>query len=748
MPVQKVDPISGAVISVPTNEEMVEWQKKKDIFSGNGGGCGMGLSMSAPNESNDSTNSFKDMFKKSTDSNVNVIWVPGGKYKVSDTIVVPSNTKLIFAPNAEVIPLTNKHVFQMKPLSSVEGVTVNLKSIPSFSKACFYFDATDIFQFYEQSHVLKDINIMGVPKTRGWTGTGILMEATKPMTYIDNVKCNNITMTNIGKGIHLRVDPSITKDEDMAWVNANQFHQVTIMNFDYGIYLEGHNSIPRDVGGNLFSQLQLQAEVGSRRMIYCESALNHFDGFFWDLHKMEDTNPAFEFTETSKFNEVKSAMAAELTESWVDRGYLNSFPSPNNYVADKRVNAFPVSIPYTPNFLGNQDDWMVNGHKRGFTVTQTSSHTLLSGELTDILNFDTELGVTFDMSTVTYDNPVVLEIDLSSDPCYYAMYLTAISAWGEQPEGYEFDMYESSPTAKKLGWQGGVHWTKNNKSQTHAVSPAWAGVDKCSKVRIKFWGNNKTSDPKNPNSKPIASISRVMMTSTKDGGRAYMPLTATPTIPRPDITPLLPGDKNMVGDIDDVLLLANRKYTVSLLGKPRSNGSIEGMFSLRREQACRFLDPTQESPIIIEIDFGTKPIPFMESVGISFGGTPQQNQTPTNVKIERVQALNGAWQPVTNQGSLRTTSVHVASKVTNVYKLKFTLWGSNDPTTNKEVRINRIFATVGDGYGTTYVNTESDSVMHGNLEFDTSKGVVLRSSDGSKWRITVDSTGNLSSVKV
>ncbi|USL89455.1 hypothetical protein vBBceHLY2_00179 [Bacillus phage vB_BceH_LY2] len=65
MPVQKVDPISGAVISVPTNEEILEWQKKKDIFSGNGGGGGgMGLSMTSPNESNDSINAFKGIFKK------------------------------------------------------------------------------------------------------------------------------------------------------------------------------------------------------------------------------------------------------------------------------------------------------------------------------------------------------------------------------------------------------------------------------------------------------------------------------------------------------------------------------------------------------------------------------------------------------------------------------------------------------------------------------------------------------------
>lgn len=92
----------------------------------------------------------------------------------------------------------------------------------------------------EQDHMLKDINILGKHATSGWTGTGILIEATKQMSYNDNVKCNNITITNMKKGIHLRVDPKITKEADMAWVNAKFFHQITFMNFEYGLYLDCH----------------------------------------------------------------------------------------------------------------------------------------------------------------------------------------------------------------------------------------------------------------------------------------------------------------------------------------------------------------------------------------------------------------------------------------------------------------------------------------------------------------------------
>lgn len=673
----------------------------------------------------DASSGFEEAFEKMEKSNIKTIYIPGDTYNVSKTIVVPRGVQLVFAPNAIIKPLANVNIFQMKPLASLEGVTIDLKSLPSFDKACFYFNAADIFQFYEQSHVLKDINIKGTQKTSGWTGTGILMEANTPDSYIDNVKCNNITMTNIGKGIHLRVDPSITDNNHPSWVNANQFHQVTIMNFDYGLYLEGHNSIPRDVGGNLFSQLQLQAESGSKRMIYCESALNHFDGFFWDLHKMDDTNPAFEFTATSKFNEVKSAMAQELTESWSDKGYLNSFPSPNNYVADKRINAFPVSLPYTPNFLGNQDDWLVNGDKRGFTVTQTSSHPIVSGELIDIFSFDTENGVTFDMTNTTYDNPVTLEIDIASDPCWYASFLTALNPWGTQPEGYEMEMYNAIGTTPGWMW---VHGTKNNRSQTHTVSPPWASCDKATKLRIKFWGFNK------PNKQ--VTLSRVMLTSTKDGGRAYMPYTATPNLPPPDITPILPADKTMVGDQDDILVQADKRYTVASIGAAKTGGNIFGMFSLRKEQFCRWTNPTLAAPIIIEIDFGTKPIPYMESVGIAFG----QGETPTNVKIERVTSSGGSYVQLTNQAGLKTPSLHVASRAAQTYKIKFTVWGANN--VNTLVRVNRIFGTTGDGYPVAFVNTESDNTVYGDLSFgDAAKGIVLRSPDGSNWKMSIGNDG-------
>lgn len=683
------------------------------------------------NGSNDSP-AFDIMLEKAKTSQVKTIFVPDGVYGILKTIVVPPRVRMIFAPNAVLKPLADINVIQMKPEAYVEGATIDLRNMKvPFTKAAIYFNATDVFQFYEQTHMLKDINILGKHATSGWTGTGILMEATTPMSYIDNVKCNNVTITNMQKGIHLRVDPKITKEADMAWVNANFFHQITLMNFEYGLYLEGDSKVPRDVGGNLFDQVQFQAEAGTKRLIYCEGGTNRFDIFGWDIHKLKSTEAAYEFTKSARFNQIVSPMAAEITEAWIDNGYMNSFPSPNNYVSDKRINALPISLPYVPNFIGNQDDYLVNGHKRGYTVTQVSTHPIVDGELTDIFTFDTESGITFDAKNATYENPIVIEINTFSDPILYAAFLTVMSSWGSQPQGYEMEIYDE--LSKQ--WIG-VHWTKNNRSQAIAVSAPWAMADKCTKIRIKCWGSNLAN-------KQIG-ISRVMMTSTKYGGKAYLPYTEYQReLPEISFPPTLPNKKIMVGDQDDVLLLADKRYKVNLPGAPKSAGNIWAMFSMRREQFCRWTNPTAEQPAIIEIDFGDKPLQFLESVGIEFGWT----ETPKNIKIERVTSLNGAYVQLSNINGNASDVIHVAARSANTFKLRFTISLSNNQ--NTLVRVNRIFATTGDDYPKVFVNTESDNTVYGDLRFgDKTKGPVLQADDGSFWRVSIDSTGALKTTKL
>ncbi|BCD23510.1 hypothetical protein BC30090_2407 [Bacillus cereus] len=103
------------------------------------------------NGSNDSP-AFDVMLEKAKTSQVKTIFIPDGVYGILKTIVVPPRVRMIFAPNAVIKPLADINVIQMKPEAYVEGATIDLRNMKiPYTKAAIYFNATDIFQFYEQT---------------------------------------------------------------------------------------------------------------------------------------------------------------------------------------------------------------------------------------------------------------------------------------------------------------------------------------------------------------------------------------------------------------------------------------------------------------------------------------------------------------------------------------------------------------------------------------------------------------------
>jgi hypothetical protein len=703
---------------------------------------------------------LESTFYLTREGRVKKVMIPDGLYLIDKTIDVPEMIHLDISHNAVIQPTTGDfNIFQIRPKSRLSGGIVDLENV-TFTKAVFYLDAEDVFQFYGQSHIISDINVLNkVPPVKGeFTGTGILCEAKTNMGFIDNVKFNNLTFINFEKVIHLRVDPILdemlkTDPNAMAWVNANYFFQITAQNFSYGLYLEGKASVPRDVGGNMFDQCQFQAEETTKAIVYCEGAYNTFNIFMWDLHKMQDQNAAIQFAKSSRFNEIHTAMQLEITESWKDEGYMNKITSPGNYVPEMRTGfAQRISTPYKGQFNGNQDDYFFNGHHRGYTVTQTSGPAPV-GDLIDIFTEDTELGPTWTMTPdIDYMNPITLEIDCSSDPVVYAQFVGTSHPWDMIPEGLMVEGW----TGTEYIW---MHEVKTNHSNDYLLSPPYSAIDNMTKVRVKFYGS-LNEDKK-------VTIGRLLAHSSKSFGNAFisqytdhLPMVDINGVPRkiklnadgtwdntsavaPSIPPVLPGDKTVIGDQDDILLLADRRYVVNSTGAAKTSGNIADMFSLKREAFCRWTAPTTGAPIVIEIDFGTKPIQYMESLGINFGW----GETAKNIKVERVLTSGGAYVQLANATSNTLSSYHIASRATNVYKIRLTISVANNA--NSLVRITRIFATASTTLPATFVNIEGANVVYGDLEFgDATKGNILRALDGSRWRVTVDNLGAISTTKL
>lgn len=747
-----VEKINSHDSKITTNEKAISYLSTGGLNIMSEGAKGDGQTLSSP--------AIDNTFNITAISPVQTVIIPDGVFKINKPIVVPRGVHLKMSQKTVIQPTSGDfNIFQLKPEGKISGGYVDLQNV-TFTKAVFYLDAEDVFQFYGQSAMISDINVLNkVPTTAGaFTGTGILCEAKTNMGFIDNVKFNNLTFINFDKVIHLRVDPILDQmfandPNSMAWVNANYFFQITAQNFKYGLYLEGKASVPRDVGGNMFDQCQFQAEETTEAIVYCEGAYNTFNLFLWDLHKMADDKQAIQFAKSSKFNKITSAMQLEITESWKDEGYMNIISSPGNYVPDTRTLANRISTPYKGQFNGNQDDAMINGNLRGYTVTQTSGPAPV-GSLTDIFLPDTEQGPTWTMTPdIDYMNPVTLEIDCTADPIVYAQYIGTMHPWDAVPEGLRVE-----------GWTGTewiwLHEVKGNSSNDFLISPPYSAVDFLHKIKISFYGSPKLDNK--------VTIGRVVAISSKNLGKAYIP-QFTDHIPivdangiawkikintdgtwsnigavsSPSITPALPGEKTMAGEQDDILLLADKRYTVTSSGAVKTAGQIAEMFSLKREAFCRWTNPTTVAPIVIEMDFGTTPIQYLESIGINFGW----GESAKNIKLERVLTLGGAYVQNANVTNNTNGVWHFQSRAANVYKIRLTISVPNNA--NGLVRINRIFATAATTLPSTFVNTEGDNKVYGNFEFgDTLKGVIMKSPDGSRFKLSIDNTGAIITTKL
>jgi hypothetical protein len=448
--------------------------------------------------------------------------IRGGAYYLRSTIVVPERMHLEMNKDTVLIPALNLNVIQLKPQASIQSGIIDTRryagrSYTDFTKACIYLDGNDVFSLYNELHQINGVMMIGEDHyytDQQWTGTGIHMYSGKgsggEAKFISFVNTSQVGIFNFEKGIFLDVDETIETNDEWAWVTGCTFNQVNMMNCSDSIYLKGAGSVPRDVGGNIFTNLQIQIEPTSNHAVYCEGSFNRFEGLFWDLHK--NPKPSIEFAEGAKFNTIVCAHGYEQPQHFIDKGYHNTISSSTNHVPDKKNLAHPLSAPFNPNMLGNQDDYLVRGDLRGYKFTQVSAHTpKFGGDLKELLTMEMETGVTWSATGTDYEHPIVFEIDLTSDPIWYGAFFGVMGAWNTYPKGVRIEAYDA--ITSKWEW---CHEVDRNTSYPFVVAAPWVGISKCTKIRVSLWGTNHPAGTD-------VQLSRVFATSGKYEGKAWMP---------------------------------------------------------------------------------------------------------------------------------------------------------------------------------------------------------------------------------
>ncbi|PFL01157.1 hypothetical protein COJ01_11895 [Priestia megaterium] len=691
--------------------------------------------------------------------------IPSGLYYLKSTLVIPRGFQVEMQKDTYLIPTENINVIQLKPEAFLQGGVIDTRryegrSYTDFTKACIYLDGNDTFSLYNELHRIQDIMLLGEDHyytDQQWTGTGIHFFSGKGTDgvakFISFVQANNIGIFNFNRGIYFEVDESIKDLSEWAWVTGCTFDTVAMMNCTRSIELEGEGSVPRDVGGNQFKNLQIQIEPNSDFAIYCEGSYNTFEGLFWDLHK--NPKPSIRFAKGSKFNKVICAHGYEQPQHFLDEGYMNTISSLTNHVPDGRTLAYPLSAPFQPSFLGNQDDYLISGDLRGYKIKQISNHPIKNGmPLEQLLTFDTEVGVVWDATNATYENPIIIEIDTSSDPIYYCQFVGYITAWKEFPRGCEIEVYDE--TTAQWYWTHGV---TNNSSYPFVVSAPWAGADKATKIRYKFWETNST--------KGNLEVGRLFAMSSKQEGKAWMPraggqiygdllfkffdgfvmednvgtkhkfvvenkngLLVNKALRLRNHVPAMRNAFNRVpmpfkpyfnGNQDDYLVDGHlRGYTVSSSITP--TGTLTDLFTMDAETACVWdaTNATEANPITVTLDLSKDEIPYCAFVGIF----SPDNNSPQNVIIEAYDRTTSSWVELHSETGIKENFTVTPDWMSAMFatKIRIKMWGTNG-TTNK-ISLSRIVAQSTKAPGNAFM-PKSGGSFTGKVK--ASKGFVLPS---------------------
>ncbi|KFN02228.1 hypothetical protein D0U04_03080 [Bacillus clarus] len=206
--------------------------------------------------------------------------------------------------------------------------------------------------------------------------------------------------------------------------------------------------------------------------------------------------------------------------------------------------------------------------------------------------------------------------------------------------------------------------------------------------------------------------------------------------------PLTLNKPHLIGNQDDILVNAPMKYSVKqVAGKLPYGGNLANCFNLIDEQSVNYIDIPDNNPVVFELDFTKNPIKMLNCLGLYFGW----GESPKKIRIEYLLSANGNWV-IASDVPLNVGDTIISNmKASQLYKVRITMSGYAQE--HKRFRINRIFARSSMESGNAWLATTGGKIF-GDIELEASKGVIMKTASGGKWRVTIDEAGQLITTKI
>ncbi|MFG6150182.1 glycosyl hydrolase family 28-related protein [Halobacillus sp. B23F22_1] len=233
----------------------------------------------------------------SLNENPSTVYVPKGDYVITSTIILREGVHLSFAYDARFVVYGNEDVLHIERNASITGAYIAIDD-STFNKNVLVFNGKN--NYYNSWHrsVFKHINIVN------WAGNnkgkGVYMYAGGVGHEISYLQFNDIKLVGLHTAMELRAAKPAS---GYSWINANSFNNITIDDCVRGIWMISSKTIPNEVSGNNFTNLQIQLSSSSQSAIRVSGEFNAFDGVLWDDHLVQNPSTLLHLTVNSQATE-------------------------------------------------------------------------------------------------------------------------------------------------------------------------------------------------------------------------------------------------------------------------------------------------------------------------------------------------------------------------------------------------------------------------------------------------------------
>ena len=205
-------------------------------------------------------------------------------YVTTKSIIIKKGVNLKGTYGSRLVIYGNFKVVELQQNASINDLYIAIDDAAFNSDVIFLNGKYKYYNSWNRSEI-KNINIVNwaTPK-----GNGITMYSNGSGHEISFLKVSNVKVANMGTAINLK---AVKPSSGFSYVNANSFDNIVIDACVNGIHLNSGNTIPNEVSGNTFTNLQIQLASYTKSVFNVTGQFNVFEGMIWDIHVLSTTSP-------------------------------------------------------------------------------------------------------------------------------------------------------------------------------------------------------------------------------------------------------------------------------------------------------------------------------------------------------------------------------------------------------------------------------------------------------------------------